>query len=148
MTTEPISTRRPSAGDKVLKEKFAESIAGQSDLMDRLGQQLIVIELAIPGLFATVLKLIKGDKATVAGGISLYITFGCWFAALILTLVGLTPRRWRVNTDILKRDDLRGGTEMGVEDFFHASATYKRRFLVSAILIFFWGIASAAYSVF
>jgi len=41
----PISTRRPSDIEKILKDKYAESIAAQSDQMDNLGRQLIAIEL-------------------------------------------------------------------------------------------------------
>jgi hypothetical protein len=70
-----LPTRPPSKSESLLREKFAESVAGQSDLMDQLARQLITLELAIPGLYATVLKLTQGDKATVTvrGALSLVI---------------------------------------------------------------------------
>jgi hypothetical protein len=57
MTDTPIPTIPQSSSDKILRAKFAESISGQSDQMDKLGQLLITLELAIPGLYATVLNL-------------------------------------------------------------------------------------------
>lgn len=40
--------------------------------MDKLGQQLITLELAIPGLYATVLEFTKGDAATTTRNLWLY----------------------------------------------------------------------------
>ena len=67
MTNKTVLPSRPvTSSETVLRDKFAESIVGQSELMDRLAQQLITLELAIPGLYATALKLLSGDAATVA----------------------------------------------------------------------------------
>jgi hypothetical protein len=139
-----IPTVPPTSGDKILQEKFAESIAGQSEQMDRLGQQLIALELAIPGLYATVLKLISGDKATIAVGGSLYLTFACWFLALLFTLISLIPRKLRVDPGMMKRDAFEQGPDLGIEDFFNVSARYKRRLLIASSLLFFAGVVSAA----
>lgn len=139
-----IPTAPPSSGDKILLEKFAENIAGQSEQMDRLGQQLIALELAIPGLYATALKLISGDTATIAVGNSLYLTFACWFLALLLALLSLIPRKWRVDPGMMKRDALDHGADLGIEDFFYLSARYKRRLLIASSVLFFTGIVCAA----
>ena len=144
----PISTRRPSDIEKILKDKYAESIAAQSDQMDNLGRQLIAIELAIPGLYATVLKLIGGANATLSAGPVFYITFICWFAALLLTLISLIPRKWKVDRNIMKQDPDEQTDVPGIEDFFQKSAQYKRRFLIAASLLFFCGVGSAAVTVF
>lgn len=144
----PISTRPPSNRDKVLQEKFFESMAGQSEQMDKLGQQLLTLELAIPGLYATVLKLVSGDKATLAASPALYLTFGCWFLALLLTLASLIPRGWQVNPTIMKQAPSVKSKELGIEDFFYRTAQYKRRLLIAASLLFFSGIVSAAFTVF
>jgi hypothetical protein len=148
MTDEPISTRPKAGSEKVLQDKFAENIAGQSDLMDRLGQQLLTLELAIPGLYAAVLKLISGDKATLEVNFALYLTFGCWFIALLLTLISLVPRNWQVNPTILKQSPVKGSKELGLEDFFYQTARYKRRLLIAASLLFFGGVVSAAFTIF
>jgi hypothetical protein len=148
MTDSPIPTIELSSTDKILQQKFAESITGQNELMDKLGQQLIAMELAIPGLYATILKLMSGDKATVAAGKAFYLTFACWFLALLLTLISLMPRKWKVDPTVMKQDEFSQGGELGIEDFFYKTAQYKRRLLISSSLLFFIGVVSAAYSVF
>ena len=148
MNDKPIPTRPPSGTEKLLKEKFAESIAGQCEHMDKLGRQLITLELAIPGLYATVLKLTSGSKATLSTSPGLYIAFACWFIALLFTLISLIPRRWRVNRNIMKQDPSIETQELGIEDFFHKTAQYKRRLLIAASLLFFVGVYSAALTVF
>ena len=147
MNDKPIPTRPPSGTEKLLKEKFAESIASQCEHMDKLGRQLITLELAIPGLYATVLKLTSGSKATLSTSPGLYIAFACWFIALLFTLISLIPRRWRVNRNIMKQDPSIETQELGIEDFFHKTAQYKRRLLVTASLLFFVGVYSAAFTV-
>ena len=84
MANKPISTRPLNGNEILMREKFYETITAQSDLMDKLSERLLTLELAIPGLCATVLKLMRGDKAMVAVNIALYITFACWLLALIV----------------------------------------------------------------
>lgn len=148
MTNDSIDLRPPNPSEKLLREKFVESIANQSELMDKLAQQLLTLELAIPGLYATVLKLLQGDQATLPVNNWLYFTFACWFAALALTLVSLIPRDWKVDPTILQKDPTGKGNVRGLEEFFNDSARYKRRLLVPAILLFWLGILSAALIVF
>ena len=147
MTNQPLATRPQDSFDKKIKEKYAESFANQSDLMDKLAQQLITLELAIPGLYAAVLKLVAGDKATVPVGSMLYATFVLWIAALALTLMALTPRKWKVNPQIMQQDPNSTTGELGVKDFYVKSAKYKRDRLVAATIFFFVGIAFAALTV-
>jgi hypothetical protein len=144
----PIATVPPSSHDKLLREKFDEHIAAQSDALDKLGQQLITLELAIPGLYATVLKLISGDKATLVVSPALFLAFGCWFVALALTLASLVPRKWRVNRNVMRQDPSQTTDELGIEDFFYKSAQYKRRLIIVASLFFFGGVVSAVLTIF
>jgi hypothetical protein len=144
MSEETISTRPVNRSEELLREKFAESIAEQSALMDKLGRQLITLELAVPGLYATVLKLTQGDKATVAADAWFYVTFGCWFLALVLALISLVPRNRQVDPTMLKPDPKGKSTVLDLETFFHQSARYKRRLLIPSILLFWGGILSAA----
>jgi hypothetical protein len=148
MNEKPIPTRPQSSSEKVLKDRFSESIADQCDHMDKLGQQLIALELAIPGLYATVLKLINGDKATLSADYALYITFACWLLALLFTLLSLVPRKWKVNRSIIRQDTSKQTEELGIEDFFYRTARYKRRLLFAACLFFFAGILNASLTVF
>lgn len=147
MTDPPLTTRPPDSYEEKIKEKYAESFANQSDLMDKLAQQLLALELAIPGLYATALKLISGDKATLPVNNLLYVTFGLWVVALGLTLMALTPRAWKVNPDIMLQDPESTSGELGIKDFFAKSAGYKRNRLVVATILFFLGIACAAFNV-
>ncbi len=146
MSNQPISTRPLSDNEKLMREKFYESITAQSDLMDKLSERLLTLELAIPGLYATVLKLVSGDKATVVVNAALYLTFGCWLLALILTLIALTPKKWVVDPAILKQDPKKFSEGLGIEDFFEQSAIYKRRLVSVSSVLFFAGIFSAVFT--
>jgi hypothetical protein len=147
MTNPPLTTRPPDSYEEKIKEKYAESFANQGDLMDKLAQQLLALELAIPGLYATVLKLISGDKATLPVNNMLYVTFGLWVVALGLTLMALVPRAWKVNPEIMLQDPKSTTGELGIKDFFAKSARYKRNLLIVATILFFFGIACAALNV-
>jgi len=146
MSEQPIPTRPVNRQENLLRDKFYESIAGQSDLMDNLAVRLLTLELAIPGIYATALKLISGDDARVIVNAAFTITFLCWIASIILTLIALTPRKWRVDLTILKQDPEKKFEALGVEDFFHQSALYKRRLLIASSLLFFAGIFSAVFT--
>lgn len=140
----PISTRPLNPVESKLQEKFAESIVGQSELMDKLAQQLITLELAIPGLYATVLKLIAGDTGLVKVNNWFYAAFACWFLSLLFSLASLIPRQWKVDPTILKADAQGKGKTLGIEDFYHRSARFKLWLLIPSALLFAFGIVCSA----
>ena len=146
MANKPIITRPISDNEKLLREKFYESIAAQSDLMDKVSEKLLTLELGIPGLFATVLKLTRGDKATLVINGALNFTFVCWLLALILTLIAMTPKKWLVDETILKQDPKKFSDGLGIVDFFEQSALYKRRLVIASSILFFIGIFSAVFT--
>ena len=146
MKSKPIETRPLNVNEKLLREKFYERIAAQSDLMDKLSERLLTLELAIPRLFATVIKLTRGDKATLPINTALNVAFGCWLVALILTLLALTLKKWLVDVTILKQDPKRFFEGLGIEDYFEQSSLYKRRLVVASSLLFFIGIFSAIFT--
>jgi hypothetical protein len=145
MSDSPIRTAPLSRQDHLLQDKLIEDIAGQSARMDELARQVIALELAVPGIFATALKLVAGDKGTVATGIWLYLTFACWALALALALISLVPRRYPVDMSRLFADE--GNGALSIEGFFRHSALHKRRFLLPSCLLFFAGICCAAATV-
>ena len=145
ISQQPISTRPLSEEEKRIRAKFYESLTTQSDLMDKMSERLLTLELAIPGLYATVLKLVSGDTATLKINLALCLTFTCWLVALLLTLIALVPKKWAVNPDILKQDPHKFSEALGVEDFFEQSALYKRRLATASSLFFFAGIISALF---
>jgi hypothetical protein len=146
MANKPIPTRPLSENEDLLRKKFYESIAAQSDLMDKLAERLLTLELGIPGLFATVLKLTRGDSATLTINAALNLAFALWLLALILTLLALTPRKWTVDPSLLKQDPQKLSKSLGIEDFFTQSALYKRRLLTLSSLLFFAGIFAAMFA--
>jgi len=141
--SQPISTRPVGEEENILRKKFYESIAAQSDLMDKLAEHLLTLELGIPGLFATVLKLTRGDDATLPITAALNVAFLLWLVALVLTLAALTPRKWEVDVGVMKQDPEKFSEGLGIEDFFAQSALYKRRLLIASSILFFFGIFSA-----
>lgn len=143
-----ISTRPLNENEKMLQKKFYEDIATQSARVDSLSVHLLGIELAIPGIYATVLKLISGDDATLGNTGTVYITFFFWFIALVLTLVALTPKKYTVNRDVFIQDPERMEQDgLGIEDYFSKSAQYKRRFALASGLFFFVGVMSAVLTI-
>ena len=146
----PVQTRPLSDEDTFLQQKYRESVVSQADLMDKLAAQLITLELAIPGLYATVLKLVQGDKVTLpANPWLLYLTFGFWLVALILTLAALMPKKWKVNKNVMIQDPRHYERDgLGIEDFFFQSARYKKQLLLPATLLLWAGIFLAALLVF
>ena len=143
-----VDGRSPTDLENLYQTKYVESIVAQSELMDKLGYQLITLELAIPGLYAAVLKLTAGDKAMVAVNGWFIATFGFWLAALALTLWAVLPRFYRVDTDLIIRDDGKTPQPISVKHFFDESAKFKRRRIVAAIACFWLGIISALFLLF
>lgn len=147
MSNEPISTRPVSDQEKILRDEFYKAIAGQSDLMDKVSERLLTLELAIPGLYATVLKLVGGEKATVYVNAAFYATFAFWLLALAFTLAALTPKKRLVNPNLLKQDPQKMAEGLGMIDFFEQSANYKRRLAILSSVFFFLGVFCAAYTI-
>lgn len=147
MSNKPISIRPLNDNEKFLREKFYEAIVVQNELLDKWSERLVTLELAIPSLYVSVLKLVAEDKAIMMVNAVLYSTFGCWLLALTLTLVALFPKKWKVVPTVLKQDPAKMAKEgLGIADFFEKSADYKRGLLVASSVLVFAGIVSAAFT--
>ncbi|MFN3785908.1 MAG: hypothetical protein ACK4RS_03605 [Thiothrix sp.] len=133
-----VSTSALSKYDKSLLDNFAKDIAAQSTRLDDLAKQLITLNIAIPGLYATVLKFISGDEAVVNDPVLLLITFTAWLLALGFALASLFPQRYQVDPDSLSE----------IETFFYRSAQRKRKWLAAASLLSFFGICFTVFSLF
>jgi len=148
MNEKIISTYPESENEKLLRKKFYEDIAAQSERVDSLSAHLLTLELAIPGIYATVLKLLRGGDATLQNLGAIWWTFGFWFIALILTLIALTPRKWKVNPRVFEQDkSLMKEEGLGIEDYFRKSAKYKWYFALASSLFFFVGIGIAVFTI-
>lgn len=149
MNNEVIPTRKPSASEKLLREKFTEEITSQPERLDALARQLLALELAVPGLYATALKLLHGKDATVTTGSALYITFGCWVLALLCAFLGLFPRKYEVDPTVIRRSEAAKREErLSIEEFFQKSTRYKYGFLSFSAAFFVIGVIAAIWELF
>ena len=139
--TSPIPTIPLTHQDEQLRDRLIEDVAAQSTRMDELARQLITLELAVPGLYATALRLVAGEKATVAAGPGLYAALACWGLALVLALASLLPRRYEVDPNRLDGHDRAG--PLSIMGYFAASARFKRRLLIPSSALFYAGICAA-----
>ena len=147
MSKDIIPTRPPNPGEILLRDKFFESVAAQDDLMSKVAGQLLTLELAIPGIYAATLKFVRGDKATIQLNLAFFITYGCWLLALALTLYALIPKNWKVDPTILRQDPTKYAEGLGLEDFFHHTASHKQRLITVSSILFFIGIISAGFTI-
>ena len=139
----------PSKLDEELEKGFVQSVIEQPKLLDELAKQLVTLSLAIPGLYATVLKFVSGDAAVVCSVKLIAGAFICWFLAMLLSLGSLIHRKWKVDRTILRRNEVATkGQPLSVEEFFMASASYKRNLLIAACLLCFTGICLAGLTIF
>ncbi|WP_338845367.1 hypothetical protein V8J88_16775 [Massilia sp. W12] len=143
---DPIPTRPISEQEKILRQKFYEAIPAQCELMDKLAERLLGLELAIPGLYVTALTLLQGKDPKLVLSLPVYLGAGAWLLALLCTLLALFPRVRKVDTRIFKQDPARLHEGIGIEDFFVLSAHDKRRWLIASCLLFFAGILCALLS--
>ncbi|MCK5725748.1 MAG: hypothetical protein KAH22_02840 [Thiotrichaceae bacterium] len=121
--------------NQFMQERFSESIADQNRQMDNLARQLLTVELAISGLFITVLKLVNGTNPLEFNGAVSFI-FSCWFIALILNIMAMLPRDYNnVNPD--SPDE--------IKQFFKESARFKLILLLPSLFLFIAGIAIIVY---
>jgi len=136
---QPIFKTKPlSTIEKKLQEKFAEDIANQGALMDSMGRQLLSLELAMVGIYATVLKLISGEGATMQGSVvAIGISFFLWFMAVVATVLAIFPEKYEI--DITKMDEIKG--------YFHKSAKRKATMLIGSVFLFFAGVGVSVFTV-
>ncbi|ACF44151.1 hypothetical protein [Pelodictyon phaeoclathratiforme] len=65
MDDDIVYSALPSKSDEELEKGFVTAIIDQPKLLDELAKQLVTLNLAIPGLYATALKFMGGDDAVV-----------------------------------------------------------------------------------
>ena len=135
------------SNSKYLHQKLYENIAAQSDRMDTISERLLTLELAIPALYATILKLTAGEDATLKLNWVFYLTFICWGVALVLTWLAIIPKQWKVDETILKQDPDLFNEALGIEDFFNKTASYKRRLTIASSMFVFLGVIFAVFTI-
>jgi hypothetical protein len=143
--TEPsiYAARPPSTGETKLEALYYERYADQNRQMDELAKQMITVELAVPGVYASILALLRGQAATLPAGAWLAVAFGGWALALLLTFLALFPRDYRVDPTIMRADPAADDGVLGIEEYFRRPARYKWRLLAGAAVAFWVGLAAA-----
>lgn len=145
------SSRPPDEGEELLIKAYYERFTGQSKLMDDLAKQMITVELAVPGLYATALALLRGKDATLALGRPIYVAFGGWALALLLTLAAVFPRHYKVDPSILRADPNTPDSgdpdnPIGIMDYFERPARRKWELMAMAAVAFWAGLIAALCS--
>ena len=126
---EPIQGQPPNNDDTFLKEKHLESISKQPELMDGIAKQLLTLELAIPGLYISAIRV--SDKlGKINPTCALYLAFSCWLLSLIFIIVALVPRAYTINPD----------DHTLIRDSFYKTARYKLNWIIASITAFASGL--------
>lgn len=154
MPDQPAIATQPAEqmpeGDKFLVQQYEREIVTQVERLDDIAKQLLALGLAIPGLFATLLKLVAGDDGALPVNGFLYGAFFFWFVALFAVLNALLPRQYLVNPRTIRRSAASADcnkTPLSIEEFYLCSARYKWRATGLAATAFLIGVALAAASV-
>lgn len=142
MSDEPaLKTRLPEKQSHQMQELFYDAVANQAALMDKLAQTMLTLELAIPGLYATLLKLVSNYYYLYLS-CALILAFIFWLIALTTTLIAIIPKQYDVNVNEIRN------TEHSIETFFYQSARYKWRLLLISIISFIAGISAVLWDIF
>ena len=129
-TDKVIKTRPVRQDERFMQERFSEAIADQSKLISTLAQQLLIVELIIPGLYASILKLVNGNDQVVLSW-PLGLAFICWLAAVIFTITAIIPQHYKA---------VQRNSPDSIEAFFDQSARYKKSWLLASATAFAMGI--------
>lgn len=126
---EPIIGQAPNDEDTFLKEKHLESISKQPELMDSIAKQMLTLELAIPGLYVSAIRV--SDKlGKINPTCALYLAFASWLLSLVFIIVALVPRAYSVNPD----------DHTAIRDSFYKTARYKLNWIIASIIAFASGL--------
>ncbi len=148
MQQEPLdgkpATTKPS--DQALLNAYYQEPVKQAERFADLAKELFKVELAIPGIYAAVLRLSGMEQSTNHGAV--WVAFAFWTVALILTLRTIFPRKYEVleNVVCLSRPIPRQGP-FSIEEYFRKSMQDKRQQSLWSILLFCAGIAAAVLAV-
>ncbi|HHJ13231.1 MAG TPA: hypothetical protein ENJ79_02485 [Gammaproteobacteria bacterium] len=125
-----IKGRPPRKEEAFIREKYDESFSAQGELMDNVAKQLLTLELAIPGLYATALKLVSGKDGGVPVSGHLSWAFYAWLFSLVCVVIAITPRPYTVDLE----------DYASIRDFFARSARWKYAFILASVSAFVFGL--------
>ena len=128
-----VRGRPPNDEEKFIREKHLESISRQPILMEEVAKQLLTLELAIPGIYATVLKLTSGDKGKLTLTSDLYFVFAFWLVSLICIIIALIPRAYKIDQNDISAQ----------RDSFFKAAFSKYIWILASVITFVLGLGFA-----
>ena len=100
MQQEPIDGKPFSKpGDQVLLGVYYQEPVRQAEHFADLAKELFKLELAIPGVYAAVLRLVDQQAINWKG---VLIAFLLWATALALTLRAIIPRKYTVLENVIR----------------------------------------------
>lgn len=124
--------------NEVLQERLAQEVSEQSKRLDDLARQLIALNIAVPGLYASLLRYMSGSDATVEDPLLLVFIFLPWLLALGFAFVSLFPLNYQVDPD----------SPNDIEGYFSKTAKRKLVWLAFAGFFSFVGISFSVFSLF
>ncbi|MDS4028550.1 MAG: hypothetical protein RKO66_00530 [Candidatus Contendobacter sp.] len=100
MQQEPIDGKPLSKpGDQALLDAYYQEPVRQAEHFADLVKELFKLELAIPGVYAAVLRLVDQQAINWKG---VLIAFLLWATALALTLRAIIPRKYTVLENVIR----------------------------------------------
>lgn len=137
-----LSTPSSQPENQVLRQAWEEEIIKQSDRFDDLAKELLKLELGIPALFVTLIKLAMGSQP-IAFDWWIASAFLLWLSALALTLWALFPKKEKVYSDLIDSDENTPKGALTIRGFYEKSARRKFWALLISSVSFFAGFVVA-----
>ena len=122
--------------DKALLNSFAHDITAQTNRFDNLSKMLIGLSIAIPGLYAAVLRLTLNPNVSLLQSPLLWVAFVAWLLTLGFALVSLIPNQHTIDPDNIT----------AIEHYYRDQAQRKWRLMSAASFSCFFGICFAVFS--
>lgn len=143
------STSGYSQFNKDLQEGFNKDFLGQSARLLDTAKSLLTLQIAIPGLYAALLKMFSGDDATILqsdylGALLIAGSFLFWLLGLGFSLFALKPDKYLVNPSVLSRtsvsEDAPDSTFSGLFEMYQNSASRKYTLVVFSSVLTMLGL--------
>lgn len=148
MQQEPLdgkpATTKPS--DQALLSAYYQEPVKQAERFADLAKELFKVELAIPGIYAAVLRVAGMEQPPNHGAVG--VAFALWTVALGLTLRTIFPRKYEVLENVVRLGrPMPHRGPFSIEEYFQKSMQDKRRQSLWSILLFCAGVAAAVLAV-
>lgn len=140
------STSAPTPLDQALQRQVIDDFTQQNQLLSDSAKTLLSLQIAIPTLFAALLKMQAGKDAilnldTVSSSFFVIAAFLFWLLGLYLSLNALNPKRYYVDPHLLQTPADNKQQALDIYSFYQASTNHKHHCI-------FWSSFSAIAGLF